>query len=290
MNSFRRRGFKNKMGDLPAALTQKGPSAKSVDTPQGTASVRTGVAGDYTNAVSYPTEVMCFDYTAGYPDVLVPASGTGSSNTPTAMLLNGINTGGSISQRLGRVIKIKSCLIKGSFQPSRVINAFGTDGQSGRCRVALVYDRQANGSIPNWSDVFAYVDTVLGSQSSGTVGILTGYKTDAWAPPNPNNAYRFLVIRDCRYDFQPNYFSTTGVSGLTNFQQFVLNQAFVEGNACGFWKNVAGLETRYLLDSSNDKSSIATGSLWLVTQGDTPHVNSCVVYRVACRLRFYDAI
>jgi len=276
----------------PAALTERQSPTKSADTPSGAATARTYVLGDPINGTTNPSAYL----TPSCNNVLFDVSdavGDSGFAAYQMMIMNAISAGGTIAQRLGRTIKMKSFLVKGSFIPLNSNLGSATDGQSGRLRIAVIYDRQFNGVKPLWSDIFAYVDTGTNGLPNGQTAnpSLAQLKTDAWAPPNPNNTYRFLVLRDCMYDFQP---FTLNLNAIDTFQQWVLNSVMIEGNACGFYRSIGGLETQYKGDSSN-YSDISSGALYVVMQSDinwdigggeaTP-----LLYQLAARVRFVDAL
>lgn len=79
------------------------------------------------------------------------ADNVSCSTMPGAILINGMTSGSSIDQRVGREITMRSI----QFQYVVRANTAGVDQQT---RVVLVYDRQTNGGAPAFNDVFDYTN------------------------------------------------------------------------------------------------------------------------------------
>lgn len=77
----------------------------------------------------------------------VISAGTSSFSVGT-QLLNGCTQGSDATNRIGRKLVMKSCLIRGTFSMA----ATSTGGSP--IRLVLVYDKQANGAQPATTDVF----------------------------------------------------------------------------------------------------------------------------------------
>jgi len=312
MFSYRRQS--KRIARLPAAIVKRGPSPKSVDFPsfyQSTGTLTTPFP--INSALLTPTDG--FAANSDYWLVDYPANSTDATYPSSVLTLTKIINGSSISQRIGRVIKVHSVLVKGSFQKNIQANysTMADDGQPARFRIALVYDRQANspvqatgltGTAPTWlafASIFGCIDTQVLTQSTlvATAKIPTGIHFDSWSPPNPNNAYRFIVLRDCRYDLQPDYIMNPTLASVAapyrNLQQFLLNQNFVSGNACGFWKNTKNLETRYGNDPAPGStvpsiSDCVSGAIYVICYGESFYQSTSYQYLVQARVRFTDAL
>ena len=79
-----------------------------------------------------------------------------TNTTGTLVLLNGIDAGGTQVQRTGNSIKITSLMLEGFI----TLNASATNDM---CKVSLILDKQPNGAVASWSDIFE-----VGSGSSAT--------------------------------------------------------------------------------------------------------------------------
>lgn len=100
-------------------------------------------------------------------------------NTGTQLaLLNGCAPGSNNFNRIGRKLQLKSLQIHGSIA--------STDGTTldAKFRMAIVYDKQANGAAPTYSDIFTSQD-ISGVTNSTTSAMV-----------NLNNRDRFEIIRD----------------------------------------------------------------------------------------------
>lgn len=121
------------------------------------------------------------------------------STPPVGVYLGGPVQGAAPYQRIGQRIANKSIRIRGIVQPV----ASSTATTMGR--IVVVYDEQANGAVPAWSDVvLAY--TAAGASSSSTYDGI-----------NMNNRERFKVLVDEQF-WLPATTITAGV--VTAGQQF----------------------------------------------------------------------
>jgi len=82
-----------------------------------------------------------------YVDTTIASVTFGSPN-PIRQLLNGLQVGSGVNQRIGRQVSIRSLEM-----------IMDIDGEIGittpnHCRVVLFYDKQANGVQPAWSDLY----------------------------------------------------------------------------------------------------------------------------------------
>lgn len=92
----------------------------------------------------------------------VITSFTAASGPPLAIQLNGIATGEGYYNRLGAKIEMQSLRITGYIDPYQT-----APGLPSYLRMVIVYDRQANGALPGYTDVFRSVFNSGGEESSG---------------------------------------------------------------------------------------------------------------------------
>lgn len=176
-----------------------------------------------------------------------------SSASPAILCLNIIGAGTDINQRVGRKVKLNS------LQTDMTIVC--EDGGTGReCRMALVYDRNPNGAMPIYSDIFADV--------AGT--------TNAWTGVNLKNRDRFKILRDHK-----QFLVGSSVSGVTE-----ISLSYWGSTGCKSDYIKLGLDEVFG-NGDDDIGAIQTGALYAVafTQtGGTPspapsfHINSRVRY------------
>jgi len=113
-------------------------------------------------------------------DPLLSADATGGLS-----VINAVNQGTTMYQRIGNKIQIKSIRFRGSFSAS------GSVTNINEIRVALVYDRNPNGAYPLISDIF--------NDTGNIDGAITNANTTLRSSINMNNKERFLILRDeCR--------------------------------------------------------------------------------------------
>lgn len=92
-------------------------------------------------------------------------------------LINAIQQGTSIWERVGRTCYMKKLYIRGLFTPTGISNLV-----SDYVHWAVVYDAQSDGQTPLWSDVF------------GTYTQNGTFDTTQYSFPNPNNTDRFKIL------------------------------------------------------------------------------------------------
>lgn len=128
-----------------------------------------------------------------------------SSNTwvATPQLLNGSIQGTEAVNRLGRKITLTSLYVKGNL----LLAPTGTLG--GYCRIAVVYDKQANGTAPSITDVFL--------------------ANDLNSPNNMTNSDRFIKVAD----FETGIVSQNGdcVAPIEFYRKLNLETCYNTGNA-----------------------------------------------------------
>lgn len=100
------------------------------------------------------------------------------SSTGAVTLLNGMTQGTTSVTRIGQKIEMTACQIKLAYYNSASIDSVTTVGMD-LLQVSLVYDKQANGTAPTWSDIFT---------DSTAINAPTGAR-------NVNNLDRFVVLK-----------------------------------------------------------------------------------------------
>lgn len=148
------------------------------------------------------------------------------NTTGSVTLLNPLIQGTNASNRIGRKCLNKSIQVLG-----RVFN--DTTATVNQVAVSLVYDTQANGAAPVYTDVF---DTVTPESML-----------------NISNIQRFKMLRMWNFALIGN--TTTPACGE---EQLVLDDAFK-----------CNLVTQFKASNNGDVTDIATGALYLLTCGQT---------------------
>lgn len=181
-------------------------------------------------------------------------------------IINDAEIGTSFYNRTGRRIKLKSLFIRVHVQPVIATRDFNM----GFNRVAVVYDRQTNGSLPSYDDIFTEIT------SEGLPTIPTPF-----SKPNLNNRERFTVLMD--YQFQTP--QGTIIAGRLSASQpsvtdglFCLHERYID---------LKGLTTQFSGDDSTI-ADIATGSLLIVGQGSNLDDEQGFAAYCSARLRFWD--
>jgi len=105
-----------------------------------------------------------------------------AATTPT--YISGIAEGTDFTNRLGRKVTVKNLMLR-----YLITNNAQTAAASGAVRVVAVYDRQPNGALPVYSDVFT---PAPGGQIAGTTSMM-----------NLSNRDRFFVLHDKTHEISP---------------------------------------------------------------------------------------
>lgn len=185
---------------------------------------------------------------ADYPEVADP--GDLSTSTPVPLnttgyihCINAVAQGAGPNCRIGMRIEMISCNLRYFVRPK------ATTTKSGNFRVALVYDRQPNGAVPAYTDIFQTYTAGTATYATAASGV------------NLQNKNRFKVLYDCIHQFYPvtdtagvltnNAWSSTNDS--TNVQRFV---------------RIPQLITEFDYVGTADIGSVRTGSLLLVCYSD----------------------
>lgn len=190
------------------------------------------------------------------------------------LCLNGVNTGASSFQRIGRSICLKSVHVV--LNPTiNLARSPGADGDNFLGRYILVWDQQANGAIPSYTDILQDID-------NGGVPLTDTFS----ACMNLNNKKRFLILRDDKFVL-PTW--RLGVTGSTvkeidcppSSDSKLLTEWFV---------NLKGLETIFNALTNGDQRDITTGALYFVGVSSDDQVVPFNIWYVnlTSRIRYYD--
>lgn len=187
------------------------------------------------------------------------------STTATVTLLNGLATGAAYFQRVGRSVSLKSLHLRGCILPS------GLDGVTGEfIRISLVYDRQPNGALPAYADIFQTVDAA--GNGSNAVFDFT----------NLNNSERFLILADI-----PVQFSSTEITGAAHIASASEMQNQMQSLLIDKYISLDGLPTNYKLDTAVI-GAISSGAIYLVTMGSAAAANAGTAFNWSNRIRYSD--
>lgn len=222
----------------PASLRTRGPEIKSVDYPLAA-------------AAPYTTQI---------------------STTASIVLLNGIQEGAGLWNRVGRKIMMKSLHLTG-----QIYNSGSGTGVNEYCRVMVVYDRQ-----PVVSALPVITDILRGYDQAGTA--MATAASIPFLGLNMDNADRFTMLRDIRFVCGQNSASAL-TDGVPDVVDYVTNRV----NINEFIK-LRDLETHYGINAAPITiANVNTGALYLVTVGNVTLAAPNAFSLAACaRLRYYD--
>lgn len=201
-------------------------------------------------------------------DLMIGTATTGiiylvpSASAPAPILLNGLQTGTSIYQRIGNKVEMKSLRIRGHLTPI-------ASGYTDWVRIVVVYDKQTSGSAPTYAQVFNNMNQA-GNSLAGDFDF-----------PNTFYSDRFTILRDQvipipAYTYSSGTLTDVGPTEAgTNFafEMFIpLNKAPVQ------YKSTSNPVT---------SADISTGAVYLFALS---LVNTnAMKLDAAARLRYYDA-
>jgi len=186
-----------------------------------------------------------------------PYGSTGGSVIP----INLVASGSGFYQRVGRTTCAKSIYITGIFN----VNVGGGGlVQPTFLRCMIVYDSQANGNLPVWSDIVRSISNVNAASSTARDML------------NVDTADRFKVLCDWRVPFYPQQggLFVMGMNTPSNlyFQRFC---------------SLKNLETKYKADSQPPViGDIATGSLLLCMAADESLAAGAALVTMVATARF----
>jgi len=188
------------------------------------------------------------------------------NNNTNIHLLNGIVVGTDSSRRIGKKIKMKAVRIRGELQ--LMYGPTGTPFQMSPqiVRMSLIYDKQPNGNIPIWNEIFNEYQTDGLAQASFYSG------------RNHFNQHRFQVLREEFIELNPGMLVTYQDSD--QFEPYY--KKFVD-----LYVKI-GRETMYTGTGGESISNITTGSLLLAIRSNyaVPHTMTKATF--STRLTYYD--
>lgn len=202
-------------------------------------------------------ELKSVDGVSGTSTNIVVPLNTANSNL---FLCNGLVVGPNYYQRVGRRIEMASLHLKGVItQTSNHTTVMDY------CRLAVVYDRQANGVATVSNIIFQDIDSsamsLLSKPASGV---------------NPNERERYLVLADIKLALPPTtsgqFSGTDGVLTTFNINRFI---------------KLKGLRTHYQ-DDTDLIGSISTGALYVVGMGNLASGSEGWQFVGTWRLRYAD--
>jgi len=199
---------------------------------------------------------------------LSPVIATTTTNG-SLFTLNLISPGTGSFNRIGKRIHMKSLRLKGHFVFSFAPTATTSDQLGNFVRMVVVYDKQVNGVLPIWSDIFGI--TAQDGTESSTVE----------SPLRYDNMDRFVVMSDELFACNPKLVAS---GGTTNQSEYVV--------AFDKFLNLKNLETTYSGQTSPCTiADVATGALYVLFRS---FINTAVTSFAAvdgqsiARLRYKD--
>lgn len=188
---------------------------------------------------------------------------TAQTTTTNVTLLNGSQNGTGYWNRIGNKIHMKSLYF------NAYMYATGTQTEyPDYIRVIIVYDRQTNAALPNWSDVILSITQANATSSISMDNI------------NLTNKDRFSILMDERYMLPvcPTASAETQVAQNFNANcEHIMIKRYIK----------LGLETQYKA-SSGAIGDITTGGLFLMTQGLYASGSQGFALNFSSRVRFSD--
>lgn len=216
-----------------------------------------------------------YDNTVFQPAQINGANFSASGISPIGMaVLNVIMEGAAAWNRIGRRINMKSIEVSAVVRYSANPAAAST-GEI--IRLALVYDKQYNGSFFTNSSVLWQSDRQTSGGTGSTVSVLS--------PVNLANRDRFLILKEWRYGQIDTAITTPATAAATMATAL---QARLPGRIHWYVK-LKGLETVFQSTTGTaDGADVTSGALLLVFVSNQTTANSCFRINFASRLRFYD--
>lgn len=200
----------------------------------------------------------------------------GFSVSTTAFLaaLNLVAVGANEHNRVGRRIEMQYVKITAALTPYGGAHDFP---QVDYYRISIVYDRQPNGALPAYADIFQSVD------NAGTT------TTNAFSEVNVDNKYRFVILSTDKYNVQPADGNAHVWGAPTSGGNYPLAGDMTQSLKYEKFLPLKGLITQFQGDSAAI-ASIATGSL-LITAIAQNNTSSSVAVEVQgnCRVAYFDA-
>jgi len=179
------------------------------------------------------------------------AKALGTPNDYNLFLLNGIQAGTEVNQRIGSLVVMNYLRIDIGLYPTDYIPGTTWDLLMMNGRIALVYDRQVNGTVggaqPSWQDFFQ------DWEADGSSGAVT------WSNLNLNNRGRFKILWDEK-------FVLPGIS--KNANDLIQSKVFEDSKRTEVFKKTLFMncETIFNQLTEGDLNDINTGALYLVAR------------------------
>lgn len=181
-------------------------------------------------------------------------------NTGTQLaLLNGCAPGTNNYNRIGRKITMKTLQIRGRIGPTDA-----TDTIPSKVRMLVVYDKQANGVAPTYSNIVTS-QNITGATSSTVEDMI-----------NLDNRDRFEIIRDMNFE----------IGGITS----TIDQTWASGEPIKVVNEYIRLNDReviYNAGTAGTVGDITSGSLYVFFIGSQANAIGAT-FTGAFRLRFTD--
>lgn len=153
-----------------------------------------------------------------YSDLTVNANPT---NNGTVALINVVAQGSDNTDRIGRKITFKSIEYDYVYQnDSAALGTVAAWPDNAACaKIAVVYDKQPNGALPAWSDIFTNTGSVMapfGLKNINNIDRFDILMTDRVVIDNASalaqRVHRYLPVNlECRYDG-----TTSGIADITS--------------------------------------------------------------------------
>lgn len=226
------------------------------------------LTGRYTKGLVYDSgEKKGLDTFINHEDGVSKTPSTTNTND-FIFPLNLVRPGTASYNRVGRKIKMHSLRCLGVIESNVTGHATTGDYLEQINRVCVVYDRQPNGAIPVFSDIFSY------TEQDGTEG------SDIYTLPAYDNMQRFRILKDIV--FAQDIDAYNGASGTTDLM--------VQRKIIDFYLPLKGLETTYSGQSSPCTiADISTGALYIVFRAyNNLAASYSLVENFTCRLRYFD--
>lgn len=184
--------------------------------------------------------------------------------------LNLIAPGTGSFNRIGRKANLKSLLVEMTIEHVYSAQATTNNLTGNVVRVAIVWDKQPNGTLPVYSEIFSVTD------QAGTEG------SNYFDPPKYDNRERFKILRDEKAIFNIMAPPLSGGSGNT-VVNYKLLKAYV--------KLPADCATTYSGQSATQTiADISTGALYVVLRSAIDSTDNFLLMRGGsyARLRYTD--
>lgn len=200
------------------------------------------------------------------------------STTATFTLINGLVSGATETNRIGRKIMMKSLHFTGRLIPSGNQAAANPPGME-YLRMIIVYDRQPNAAV------FATADVLQSTDQAATTA------TTSLDHFNMSNAERFKIVRDLRISIQQRPMDATLEYNVARIGQQTFPGCTKDSFGVPCYEQfikLNGLETHYNNGSAGTVADITSGSLYVFTLGNVAVANACYSIQWTARLRYWD--